>query len=226
MSSGQLRYCVDMVGDRVREARRRMGWKQIDLAVALGMRGQSMISEIEGGQKNLNLRRAIAVAQALGVSLDYLAGLADDPAPAAELADRAERGKRVALLYLELLHHGEDPDRRQELDRLASDLAAEDHVRAIVRTAAELSLSVPASPAATAMGLAPVTDRRLAELLSVIADTYDERRPDERRELIRRFDQALPLIDAGMSRGRAALARVVAYLGWRAIGGAVEAAAD
>ena len=38
---------------------------------------------VESGQRSLRLEGAAAAAQALGVSLDYLAGLTDNPAPAA-----------------------------------------------------------------------------------------------------------------------------------------------
>ena len=40
---------------------------------------QSMISMVESGQRSLRLEGAAAAAQALGVSLDYLAGLTDEP---------------------------------------------------------------------------------------------------------------------------------------------------
>lgn len=67
--------------------------KQVDLAVAMNdhLSGQvqdhyrqSMISMVESGQRSLRFEGAAAAARALGVSLDYLAGLTDDPAPAAQ----------------------------------------------------------------------------------------------------------------------------------------------
>ena len=45
-----------------------------------------MISMIETGRLLPSFGRATQVAQALGVSLDWIAGLTDDPTPAAELS--------------------------------------------------------------------------------------------------------------------------------------------
>ena len=57
---------------------------QVELAVALGDRyNQQMISMVETGKGNLLLDGAINAARELGVSLDYLTGLTDDPTPAA-----------------------------------------------------------------------------------------------------------------------------------------------
>ena len=72
--------------------------KQVDLAVAMNEHlaaevgdhyRQSMISMVESGQRSLRLEGAAAAAQALGVSLDYLAGLTDNPAPAARRSDQS-----------------------------------------------------------------------------------------------------------------------------------------
>ena len=76
-----------MRGDRLAEARKRAGLLQVDLAVALGDRyDQSMISHVEAGRSSLLLDGAIKAARELGISLDYLVGLTDDPTPAAELS--------------------------------------------------------------------------------------------------------------------------------------------
>lgn len=57
--------------------------KQVDLAVAMGDgMSQSMISMIETGRLLPSLGRATQAAQALGVSLDWIAGLTDDPTAA------------------------------------------------------------------------------------------------------------------------------------------------
>ena len=45
-----------------------------------------MISAVEHGKSNLLFDGAARAARELGISLDYLAGLTDDPTPAAELA--------------------------------------------------------------------------------------------------------------------------------------------
>ncbi|MDE0109950.1 MAG: XRE family transcriptional regulator [Bryobacterales bacterium] len=80
-----------MIGERLATARRRAGLKQVDLAVALGERyNQSVISAVEHGQSSLRLDGAVRAAQVLGVSLDYLVGLTDDPVPATDRASSVE----------------------------------------------------------------------------------------------------------------------------------------
>ncbi len=76
-----------MLGDRLAASRKRAGLTQVELAVALGDRyDRAMISMVETKRSGLLLDGATKAAQALNVSLDYLVGLTDDPAPAAELA--------------------------------------------------------------------------------------------------------------------------------------------
>ena len=59
-----------------------MGLQQVDLAVQMGDRyGRTMLSMVETGQRKLSLSRATAAARALGVSLDYLVGLTNNPRP-------------------------------------------------------------------------------------------------------------------------------------------------
>ncbi len=76
-----------MLARRLAEARKEAGLSQFQLALELGDRyGQSMISHVEAGRTSLLLDGAVKAAQTLGVSLDYLTGLTDNPAPAATLA--------------------------------------------------------------------------------------------------------------------------------------------
>ena len=78
-----------MLGKRLATARERAGLKQVELAVALGDRyDQAMISRVESGQKRLRFDGVTKAARELGISLDYLAGLTNDPTPAARLAAR------------------------------------------------------------------------------------------------------------------------------------------
>ena len=79
-----------MLGERLAEARTLCGMRQIDLAVALGC-SQSMISMAETGATQFGLEVLIAAAKELGVSIDYLTGLADDPTPAAALVAELAR---------------------------------------------------------------------------------------------------------------------------------------
>ena len=76
-----------MQGERLAAARKRAGLRQVDLAAALGDRyDQTMISHVESGYSAMLLDGAVKAARKLGVSLDYLVGLTDDPTPSAELS--------------------------------------------------------------------------------------------------------------------------------------------
>ena len=76
-----------MLGKRLAAARKRAGIPQVELAVALGKRyNQSMISNVETGRSALLFDGATKAARELNISLDYLAGLTDNPEPAAALA--------------------------------------------------------------------------------------------------------------------------------------------
>ena len=76
-----------MIGERLAVARKQRGFTQWDLAVAMGERyTQSMISAVERGRSSLLLDGAMNAARELGVSLDWLVGLSDDPSPPAEEA--------------------------------------------------------------------------------------------------------------------------------------------
>ena len=87
-----------MIGERLLQLRKRAGLAQIDLAVAMGDRySPSMISQVETGQRTLRLDGAINAARELGVSLDYLVGLSDDPRPYSEIA--------IGLAELDALKH-------------------------------------------------------------------------------------------------------------------------
>ena len=84
-----------MIGTRLRKARIEAGLTQVDLAVAMGDRyTSSMISQVESGLRSMRFDGAVNAASELGVSLDYLAGLTDDPTPYSELTMRlGELGK-------------------------------------------------------------------------------------------------------------------------------------
>ena len=80
-----------MIGKRLRESRKRAGLLQVQLAAALGDRyDAAMVSRVETGLKSMRLDGAVNAARELRVSLDYLAGLTDDPTPSAELATKVE----------------------------------------------------------------------------------------------------------------------------------------
>ena len=76
-----------MLGKRILAARKRAGLTQTQLAVALGKRyNGSMISIVEHDRSALLFDGATKAARELNISLDYLAGLTDNPEPAATLA--------------------------------------------------------------------------------------------------------------------------------------------
>ena len=88
-----------MLGKRLAASRERAGLTQVELAAALGPRyDQAMVSRVESGQKGLRFDGVVRAARELQVSVDYLAGLTDDPEPAARLAgelaqERARAGE-------------------------------------------------------------------------------------------------------------------------------------
>lgn len=64
---------------RLVAARKALGLSQGDLARELHYNGVAHVSEIESGEKLLRLDQAVVLAKFMGVSLDYLCGLHDDP---------------------------------------------------------------------------------------------------------------------------------------------------
>ena len=75
-----------MLGLRLASARKRLGLSQVQLAVAMGPRyDQSMISHVEAGRSKLAVDGLTTAALVLGVSIDYLLGLTDNPSPAMSL---------------------------------------------------------------------------------------------------------------------------------------------
>ena len=67
------------IGERVLLARRRKGWNQGDLARKTTM-SRTVISQLEKGRQQVSAERLRTLAQALGVSADYLLGLVGEEA--------------------------------------------------------------------------------------------------------------------------------------------------
>ena len=65
---------------RIRDLREDKDLKQYAVAEFL-MCDQSLYSKYERGERELPLRLAIRLAEFYGVSVDYLVGLTDEPAP-------------------------------------------------------------------------------------------------------------------------------------------------
>ena len=118
-----------MLERRLAAARKRCGMRQVDLAAVLGV-GSTMISMAESGDRRLTLEGAAKAARALNVSLDYLGGLTDDPAPAAELAARAKHLAQLCLAWRYPRIFGDpglanDQGQMQKLQRRIEEIATE-----------------------------------------------------------------------------------------------------
>lgn len=66
--------------ERLRELRKSKGFSQIKMQMLTGI-DQSDYSKIECGKRQLSFEQCKRVALALDTSMDYLAGLTDDPKP-------------------------------------------------------------------------------------------------------------------------------------------------
>lgn len=58
-------------GDRIREAREKMGWTQEQLADKAQI-SKGFLSDVENNKRNVSADNALKIADALGMSLDYL----------------------------------------------------------------------------------------------------------------------------------------------------------
>ena len=70
-----------LLGERLKRSRMRLGWNQLELAEAARI-PQQVISRLEHGHQSIYVERLLELATTLQVSLDYLVGQTDDPAPA------------------------------------------------------------------------------------------------------------------------------------------------
>ena len=66
------------LGERVMLARRRLGWTQSQLAAKSGVRTVTVARVERGKMPHVSLEVVYGMAQALGASLDYLAGMHDE----------------------------------------------------------------------------------------------------------------------------------------------------
>ena len=69
-----------MVDSRLRQLRKERGITQIKMQVLTGI-DQSDYSKIESGKRYYTFEQCRKIALALNTSMDYLAGLTDDPTP-------------------------------------------------------------------------------------------------------------------------------------------------
>ena len=66
--------------DRLSELRKAKGYTQVKMQMLTGI-DQSDYSKLEKGVRNLTFEQCRRLAQVLETSMDYLAGLTDDPRP-------------------------------------------------------------------------------------------------------------------------------------------------
>ena len=90
---------MQMLGTRLREARKWRDISQTDLAKRIGT-SPNQVSMIESGKSGTSIRTMVAAASALNVSLDFLAGLVNDPRAARDLV-HIVKTKHARILDLE-----------------------------------------------------------------------------------------------------------------------------
>ncbi len=66
--------------DRLRPLRKQRGITQVKIQMLTGI-AQSDYSKIESGKRYYTFEQCRRIALALGTSMDYLAGITDDPRP-------------------------------------------------------------------------------------------------------------------------------------------------
>ena len=104
--NGQPDEVMKTVGTRLRKARKARQMSQTALAKLIGT-SPNQISMIENGQSGTSIRTMVAAATMLNVSLDYLAGLNDEPTTSRDLL-YALRKSQARVHDLER-HGGEPP---------------------------------------------------------------------------------------------------------------------
>ena len=121
---------IKVAGTRVRTHRKRLGLSQTHLAELIGG-SFSLVSGIERDAAGASLGTAVALADALGTSLDYLVGRVDDPRPTRELvSELAAKTARVRDLE-EGCAEPLDPDWREHvgIDQVDTTVGADGTVR-------------------------------------------------------------------------------------------------
>ena len=69
-----------MIMSRIRDLRKEKGFTQVKIQMLTGI-DQSDYSKIESGKRYFTFEQCRKLAIALDTSMDYLAGLTDDPTP-------------------------------------------------------------------------------------------------------------------------------------------------
>ncbi len=107
-----------MFGERLAESRKRANLSQFEFAVEIGC-DRTLVTHAEANRIGLSADRWVKAADVLGVSIDYLAGLTEDPKPSAEREERLNQleaqvdelsAKSLPFPAAELLHQEADPE--------------------------------------------------------------------------------------------------------------------
>ena len=122
-----------VIGERLREARKLRGVSQTKLAQLIGTSG-SQLSQVEHEQSGTSIRTALAAAQALNVSMDYLVGFVDDPTPTRELVLHM-RAQTALLVDLGIV---EKVDEEENLEVDSEDFVGVNEIVASAGTGAEV----------------------------------------------------------------------------------------
>ena len=62
------------VGKRIKERRLQLNMSQEDLAVKIGYKGRSAVSDIENGRRNISRKAIVSLSKVLGVSPAFIMG--------------------------------------------------------------------------------------------------------------------------------------------------------
>ena len=81
---------MKIIGDRLLQARQRRGMTQKRLAKEIAT-SASHLSSMEHGRVGISIRTALGVARILRVSVEYLAGMVDDPRSPSDMVAEIER---------------------------------------------------------------------------------------------------------------------------------------
>lgn len=86
-------------GDRLREFRERLNLTQEDLQKRIGAQKGTLIYRLESGRAEPGLYFLRNLARELGVSIEYLLGVEDDPTPLSEIKKAANLApQEISLL--------------------------------------------------------------------------------------------------------------------------------
>ena len=96
---------MSTVADRIRESRETMHLTQEELAERMGFSGKSSVCKIESSGDKVSLKTIKKASSALGVSIPYLMGWAED--------DKPSPSDGITLTLMELM---KDPETMKALD--------------------------------------------------------------------------------------------------------------